>query len=187
MKFRFNGDADCPDWILAEIYTLSRLSSIKLKLLGQIVVQGIINPPLQIEKVEKLFADSKLDTDINLKACIACLTYIISAATRFNCESSALQSELQQLGLPREHSISIKRVYDEQSGNLTDYFKSRSLKINNLEDVSGNFIKETGCGLLNLSINEKTESLKLAPNTIKSLLGDLVAVRNRMKDLKEAL
>ncbi|XP_030750236.1 COMM domain-containing protein 4-like [Sitophilus oryzae] len=168
MKFRFNGDAYCPDWILAEIYTLSRLSSIKLKLLGQIVVQGIINPPLQIEKVEKLFADSKLDTDINLKACIACLTYIISAATR-------------------EHSISIKRVYDEQSGNLTDYFKSRSLKINNLEDVSGNFIKETGCGLLNLSINEKTESLKLAPNTIKSLLGDLVAVRNRMKDLKEAL
>jgi hypothetical protein len=60
MKFRFCGEADCPDWILAEIYTLSRLSSVKLKLLAQIVVQGIMKPPVDLNKAEKLFSDSKL-------------------------------------------------------------------------------------------------------------------------------
>ncbi|RZB41623.1 COMM domain-containing protein 4, partial [Asbolus verrucosus] len=59
-KFRFCGEADCPDWILAEINTLSRLSSVKLKLLSQIVVQGIIKPPIELSKAEKLFTDSKL-------------------------------------------------------------------------------------------------------------------------------
>ncbi|CAH0561940.1 unnamed protein product [Brassicogethes aeneus] len=128
MKFRFCGDADCPDWVLAEINTLSRLSSVKVKLLSQVVAMGLINPPFDMEKAEKLFADSKLDSDIDLKACIACLTYIITSATRFNCDSSALHSELQQLGLPREHSTSIKRVTDDQITHLAAKFRSCSLK-----------------------------------------------------------
>ncbi|KAJ8914594.1 hypothetical protein NQ315_017299 [Exocentrus adspersus] len=74
MRFRFCGDADCPDWVLVEINTLSKLSSIKLKLLTQIVAQGIISAPVDMDKAEKLFAESKLEAGIDLKACMACLT-----------------------------------------------------------------------------------------------------------------
>lgn len=47
-RFRFCGDADCPDWVLAEINTLSRLSSVKLKLLARVVAEGLLNPPLDV-------------------------------------------------------------------------------------------------------------------------------------------
>ncbi|CAH1121262.1 unnamed protein product [Ceutorhynchus assimilis] len=187
MKFRFNGDTDCPDWILAEIYTLSRLSSVKLKLLGQVVVQGIIMPPIQTEKIDKLFADSKLDADIDLKSCIACLKYIISSATRFHCESSALQSELQQLGLPREHSNSIKRVFEEYNGALSENFKAQLLRVNPLEGVSATSDPETGCAILNLNIGGKQEFVTVTPKLVDNLLIDLTHIKKKMSELKESM
>ncbi|XP_050308984.1 COMM domain-containing protein 4 [Anthonomus grandis grandis] len=183
MKFRFNGDADCPDWILAEIYTLSRLSSVKLKSLAQLVIQGILTPPIQIEKVEKLFTESKLDVELDLKSSIACLNYILSASVRYGCNSSALQSELQQLGLPREHSNSIKRVYDEHSATLAENFKMQSLKVNNLESISVETDPEVGC-VLTLGINGEKVTATLPESTLDGLLADLKHVRGIMAELK---
>ena len=48
-KFRFCGDGDCPDWVLAEIHsTLSTFSSVKLKILTQIVVNSILGEDLPV-------------------------------------------------------------------------------------------------------------------------------------------
>lgn len=69
-----------------------------------------------------------LDADVDLKACVACITYILTSATRFNCDSNALQTELQQLGLPREHSTSIKRTLDDQFNNLTEKLASLMIR-----------------------------------------------------------
>ena len=33
MKFKFCGDADAPDWLLAEMFTISKLSSVRVRLL----------------------------------------------------------------------------------------------------------------------------------------------------------
>lgn len=68
------------------------------------------------------------DLDVDLKACIACLSYIITSTVRFDCDHSALYSELQQLGLPPEHSTSIKRVVDDVRTDLSQKLKNLSLK-----------------------------------------------------------
>ncbi|EFA11486.2 COMM domain-containing protein 4 [Tribolium castaneum] len=185
MKFRFCGEADCPDWLLAEIYTLSRLSSIKLKLLAQIVVQGIIKPPVDINKAEQLFSDSKLDVDIDLKACVACLSFIITSAVRFNCNSSALHSELQQLGLPREHSTSVKRVVDEHSEELTSHFKKQSLRVNQLDNITAEVDNTTNCVSLELVINGDSHKVTMVPFTANVLLENLKKVRETMVQLKD--
>ncbi|KAI2575263.1 COMMD4 isoform 8 [Pan troglodytes] len=49
MRFRFCGDLDCPDWVLAEISTLAKMSSVKLRLLcsqvlKELLGQGIDDP-----------------------------------------------------------------------------------------------------------------------------------------------
>lgn len=183
MKFRFCGDADCPDWVLVEIYNLSRLSSIKLKLLVQLVAQGILNPPIDFQKVEQIFADSKLDSDIDLQACVACISNILTVATRFNTDSNILQSELQQLGLPREHSTSIKRVFDDQFLNLTDKFRTSSLKVNSLKKVVCISDTNTKCAIAEFLIDNKTSKVLLTPKTVDSLLNDLKNVRKTMVEL----
>ncbi|XP_018572338.1 COMM domain-containing protein 4 [Anoplophora glabripennis] len=186
MRFRFCGDADCPDWVLVEINTLSKLSSVKLKLLAQIVAQGVINPPVDMEKAEKLFAESKLDANIDLKACMACLTYILSSTVRYNCDSSALQSELQQLGLPREHSTSIKRIVDDQSANLSSKFKAASLQINPLEQYSVKMDEDVNCAVLDLVIGGEKKTATLTPFTLNVLIENLKEVRKTMVELNDA-
>nr|KAF6391613.1 COMM domain containing 4 [Pipistrellus kuhlii] len=59
MRFRFCGDLDCPDWVLAEISTLAKISSVKLRLLCGQVLQELLGLGMDYEKVQKLTADAR--------------------------------------------------------------------------------------------------------------------------------
>ncbi|XP_035229753.1 COMM domain-containing protein 4-like [Stegodyphus dumicola] len=100
MKFRFCGELDCPDWVLAEIATLSRISSIKMKLLCTQVVNGILGTPIDFDKVNKLTADAKYEKG-DVKATIAALTFIFTSSSKHAIDEDSLLNELQQLGLPK--------------------------------------------------------------------------------------
>ena len=133
MKFRFCGGRDCPDWLLAEISTLSRLTSIKAKLVCSRVCQALIAPDKkdQIpdpEKLSTLTADAKFSSaDINATA--AALNFILTSAAKYDCDVESVISELQQLGLPKEHSSTIGKVFGDNKGALRDRLKEKSLKI----------------------------------------------------------
>jgi len=58
MKFRFCGDLDCPDWLLAEIATLSKLSSVRIKVLAVQIIQYCLSGTFNYEKVLKLASDN---------------------------------------------------------------------------------------------------------------------------------
>ena len=58
MKFRFCGDLDCPDWLLAEIATLSKLSSERIKFLAVQIIGYCLSGTFNYEKVLKLAADN---------------------------------------------------------------------------------------------------------------------------------
>uniref|UniRef100_A0A2K6BQU5 COMM domain containing 4 n=1 Tax=Macaca nemestrina TaxID=9545 RepID=A0A2K6BQU5_MACNE len=45
-RFQFCGDLDCPDWVLAEISTLAKMSSVKLQLLCSQILK-ISSSPVQ--------------------------------------------------------------------------------------------------------------------------------------------
>ncbi|XP_022901458.1 COMM domain-containing protein 4 [Onthophagus taurus] len=183
MRFRFCGDADCPDWVLAEINMLSKLSSVKLKSLTQVVAQGIISPPIDIEKAEQIFTDSKLDEAIDLKACIACLGFILTSTIKFNCDHNALHSELQQLGLPREHSTSIKRVTSENCLDIATKLKGSSLKINPLQNFMLHINEKSNLVHFNMSINDKSTTVVMTPYTSDILLENLKGIRESMKEM----
>ncbi|KAF6129449.1 COMM domain containing 4 [Phyllostomus discolor] len=59
MRFRFCGDLDCPDWVLAEISTLAKISSVKLRLLCSQVLKELLGQGIDYEKVLKLTADAR--------------------------------------------------------------------------------------------------------------------------------
>uniref|UniRef100_A0A8C0WT07 COMM domain-containing protein 4 n=1 Tax=Castor canadensis TaxID=51338 RepID=A0A8C0WT07_CASCN len=112
-RFRFCGDLDCPDWVLAEISTLAKISSVKLRLLCSQVLKELLGQGIDYEKILKLTADAKFESG-DVKATVAVLSFILSSAAKHSVDGESLSSELQQLGLPKEHAASLCRCYEEK-------------------------------------------------------------------------
>jgi len=133
MKFRFCGGRDCPDWLLAEISTISRLTSIKAKLVCMKVVQALIAAQKEDQvpdpdKLSSLTADAKLSL-ADIQATVAALNFILTSAAKHDCDVESVVSELQQLGLPKEHSSTIGKVYGDNKLGIRNRQKEKSLKI----------------------------------------------------------
>ncbi|XP_062819126.1 COMM domain-containing protein 4 [Anolis carolinensis] len=135
MRFRFCGDLDCPDWVLAEISTLAKISSVKLKLICVQVLKDLLGDGIDYEKILKLTSDAKFESG-DVKATIAVLSFLLSSAAKHNVDSESLSSELQQLGLPKEHATGLCRSYEEKQSSLQDSLRRGSLRLNSLDSVS---------------------------------------------------
>lgn len=90
MKFKFNGDQDCPDWVLAEIATISRLTSVKTHIFTNKILQNLLitpNTKLNPENGNDLLNSClKIDTNFtngDVKACIAVLSFILLASGNY--------------------------------------------------------------------------------------------------------
>uniref|UniRef100_A0A1E1X4R9 COMM domain-containing protein n=1 Tax=Amblyomma aureolatum TaxID=187763 RepID=A0A1E1X4R9_9ACAR len=132
MLFKFCGDRDCPDWLLAEIGSLSKISSVKVKLLCVQVVSGILNSQIGFDKVAKLTADSKFTTD-DVKGVLMALEFILKNSTKFAVDEESLVNELTQLGLPREHAVSVSKVYADRWPEILAVLKDQSLRLSSLD------------------------------------------------------
>ena len=59
----------------------------------------------------------------------------VCSAARHDVEDSTLTNELQQLGLPKEHSDSLCRPYQEQKEGLRAQFAKTSLRLPRVEKL----------------------------------------------------
>lgn len=199
MRFRFCGDLDCPDWVLAEISTLSRLTSIKVKLLCSQVVKEVLGDTIDYEKVHKLTSDAKFEQS-DVKASIAALHFILCSAGKYGVEGETLSNELQQLGLPKEHSGSVCKTYSDSLSSLQSRFRERSLRLSGLEDVqwrvdyilSSSCLQDVGepCVQLKLDVrdpdsgNVKHVVFSVDPEKFSLLLAELKQAQSMMSGLE---
>ncbi|NXM17515.1 COMD4 protein, partial [Ploceus nigricollis] len=133
-RFRFCGDLDCPDWVLAEISTLAKISSVKLKLICAQVLRDLLGEAIEYDEILKLTSGAKLESG-DVKATIAVLGFILSSAAKHSVDSESLSSELQQLGLPKEHATGLCRSYEEKQSPLQDRLRACSLRLSQLGSV----------------------------------------------------
>uniref|UniRef100_A0A915I3R3 COMM domain-containing protein 4 n=1 Tax=Romanomermis culicivorax TaxID=13658 RepID=A0A915I3R3_ROMCU len=144
-KFRFCGDLDCPDWIVAEIALISRLTSVKLKLVCGHLAKQYVADNLEFDHIQKFMIPV---FDVNeCRRCIAALLFIYESATKNECTHQILNAELQQLGLPAEHCQQVCKVFEENSKILTQVVKNRICKYDGVlrnatiaEDVVENMV-----------------------------------------------
>jgi len=201
MRFRFCGGEDCADWILAEIFTLSKLSSIKLKLLCQQILQSILTNSLDFAEAQKLVGEKFESSD--LKASIRALQFILVTSAKHSVDGPSLSSELTQLGLPKEHANGLVKVYDENFEKLTNKLRSSVLRLTKLNDIQWNLYDVKAAKnaddiylpVVTMNINyddntvinddnlKKTKSIAFSMNAEKFalLLADLQAARDLMK------
>ena len=158
MKFRFCGGRDCPDWLLAEISTISRLTSIKTKLICGQVSQALIAEKKQDQvpdhdKLTKLTSDAKFSV-ADIQATIAALNFILTSAAKYDCDVESVINELQQLGLPKEHSTTIGKVFGERKVVLRDCLQQKSLKISGEMQIANWSVQHVAASSLSNTITK---------------------------------
>ena len=59
---------------------------------------------------------------------VAALRWLLGSASRHGVDAESFSSELQQLGLPREHAQAAAKVFGEHIPNITAHLKAKSLR-----------------------------------------------------------
>ncbi|XP_071871491.1 COMM domain-containing protein 4 [Bombus fervidus] len=188
MKFRFLGDGDCPDWLLAEINTLSRMTSIKIKILGQTVAKYLTERDLDEEKVRKITQDAKVELN-DAKAMVAALELIFTSSARYGVSAADLSSELQQLGLPREHSAAIARLHTDHCPQITAALSSQSLRVSSLSSIevlscdNSSPFSTVSLKLKKLDGNVEDSVINISKKDVNVLLTELRRAKSLMENL----
>ncbi|XP_055302033.1 COMM domain-containing protein 4 [Sitodiplosis mosellana] len=192
MKFRFCGDCDCPEWVLAEIHSsLSMLTSVKLKILTQLVACSILGDEVPEVKLKSSFMTNKNDLK-SIKSAMACIRFLLVNATRFRTDETTFSTELQQLGLPQEHSSAICRVFKEQSGNIQEYLTKNSLTVNELIDMTFDIPSDAiNCACITFKLKneiidgvptETSHEINIERSDVRMLLKEMKTVRSLMDE-----
>lgn len=129
MKFRFVSGKDVPEWLLAEVSVLSRISCVRLKLITRQVINELAGDgALDVEKVQKLVPNGQGFAWSDIKAALAAISYILRQAVRSDVDHTVLGAELQQLGLPKENSDGISRPFRIHRVRLREQARADSLR-----------------------------------------------------------
>eukprot|EP00051_Salpingoeca_urceolata_P028263 m.485923 g.485923 ORF g.485923 m.485923 type:complete len:203 (+) comp24070_c0_seq1:347-955(+) len=201
MKFRFCGEQDCPDWLLAEVVLLAKVSSIKVKILAGAVVKNILGEQLNFDKVSSALEKANLDQP-EIKAAVACLLFILTSAAKHDCEAETLSNELQQLGLPKEHASSLAKVYGDKIAGIQTVLRQQSLRLWKLEAcdwrvdyvLASSKLETVQEPEVQLSLKvkspeakqPKTTSFVVATDKFRMLLADLKLAEAQMAQLEGA-
>lgn len=132
MRFQFTGGADVPDWLLSQIFVVSRISAVKIKLLAKLVMQQSRGEEVEQQKIVKLIGDGKLEK-YEMKGVVAALHFILGCSARYDVTEEALALELQQLGLPKEHTEALVASLRDGRATLQSHFAETSLRLPRLE------------------------------------------------------
>lgn len=139
MRFKFCGDGDTPDWILASIARLSDITSVRTKLLTMQTIAALCgDAPVDAAKVDKFTAKFNF-TDADKRQTLAALAWIVTSAARHACPWKTLADELQQVGFPKEHAESVSRSYRDSYDKLSASLDSQIIQMGTIfsDDESG--------------------------------------------------
>lgn len=120
---------------MSEIFVVSKISAVRIKLLAAHVVQQALGKDVPPEKAAKLLGDAKLEP-ADVKAVVAALHYILCSAARYDVPDDTLAFELQQLGLPKEHTEALTNALREGRAALQQHFVASSLRLPRLASMA---------------------------------------------------
>mmetsp|Transcript_36174 Transcript_36174/g.71126 ORF Transcript_36174/g.71126 Transcript_36174/m.71126 type:complete len:204 (+) Transcript_36174:68-679(+) len=200
MKFRFCGDQDCPDWILAEVSVMSKMSSVRMMLISRLIRNNLLGEEINYEKLNKLTTGPRLNFDAaDIKAMIAALRFIIRSAAKYDVNADeVLLMELQQLGLPMDICKVVCKCYSGCRLELRETLQKQTLHMPRVEKVdwrvdyllSSSALADVNAPSVRmnlqlskpvLSSGSESVSFEMAADKFRVLFSDLKAARQLME------
>ena len=133
MKFKFCGNVDCPDWLITEITYITKITPVKLRILGNLICKYIMKEG-DTQKINKILEEMNLSSE-EITIVISSLCFIIKSSAKFNVDDLMLSQELQQLGLPQDNADAISKVYKKNKEILRKYLKEDIFSFNKTNDI----------------------------------------------------
>ena len=134
MRFRFCGDLDAPEWLMAEMAVLSRISSVRMKILSKQVVLHLLGTHIDYEKVLKLTKDT-FDSASDVKAAVAGIDFILANSAKYDVDFDTLTQEIQQMGLPKENADALVKSFRDNKDVLRQRLASQSFSLQRLRSL----------------------------------------------------
>ncbi len=134
MKFKFCGNIDCPEWLISEITFLTKISSIKLRIISNNLINCLISDSQNLKDILKSIEEMNFSEDEAI-IIVSSLEFIIKNSTKFDVEDIILNQELQQLGLPQENADSITKVFKNQKQNLKKKLLKETFSFNQISNI----------------------------------------------------
>lgn len=123
-----------------------------------------------------------------VKSAFSCIKFLLSNATRHNTESNIFETELQQLGLPKEHASAMSRVFTDNYEEIKINLLCKKLRVNELKSVQwtiaedvidcGNFIFDIKDKIVDGIAKDATYCIKISKNDIIILINELKTVKS---------
>lgn len=121
------------------------------------------------------------------KAAFACIRFLLVSAARFNTESSVFGTELQQLGLPKDHTTVMCQVLEDYVSQIRSKLRQSSLTINELESVTRS-VPENTIDCVQLQFNIKNEIVNGVPQRTNHAVNinrsDIPVLLKELKSIK---
>ncbi|GAV05693.1 hypothetical protein RvY_15785-2 [Ramazzottius varieornatus] len=131
MKFKFCGDLDCPDWALAAITSITRLSSVKFRQLSHEIGRMLCDETKNVIASRKICVDARLNLG-DTKTVIAATEFFLSNAVTHKVNAEVFSNELQQLGFPKEHAAALTKVYQSDGQQLAHALEKSGFRVSKL-------------------------------------------------------
>ena len=110
--------------------TISKLSSVRVKLLVGQVVRRLVDGEMDYAKIARLAEGGVAEGDV--RAAVAALHLIVTGGAKHDVEETILAKELEQLGLPKEHSDAVCRPYGKDKERLRAALVDAVVRVDNL-------------------------------------------------------
>jgi len=135
MRFRFCGDLDCPDWILAEVAAMSKLNVQDFNCLLKKLLESIQNNlELSIDSVMKSLEEKSLGFS-DIQGITAALHFIVMNSAKYNVDPKSMQQEIEQLGLPKNLASEVTSSYTSISDALREILYQKSYRSNRIDHM----------------------------------------------------
>jgi len=201
MRFKFCGELDAPDWILKEIAIISKISSLRVRMIVQQIINQLLGGTIEYDKVLKFVAEANFEAS-DIRASLAALNFIVSNAARFDCDDTVLATELAQLGMPKEHCDSLCKPYKENRARLKAKFAEQLLRLPKIDSLdwrvdvilTSDQVNDlcAGCVQLSLAVSQadgssgRTLAFEASEEKFKVLLAELRTAKAVMDSVRAA-
>ncbi|CAG9312902.1 COMMD4 [Blepharisma stoltei] len=187
MRFKFCGDIEPPEWLLAEVNQLSRITAVRIKLISTIIAKQISENKFDMEKAWKLSSDCGLSKE-EIQSALASIHFIFSTAAKFSVTSNVLNDEIGQLGLPLENALALSKTYGDHLNNMQRSLENSFLRVSKVENISWKVDLDLRTKSTDASIVVTTSDLQRHPVCLSApQLNLLIQELSRAKNLMEKI